>query len=678
MNNILNQQFNTPYQTPPFNEIQPELFLPAIKEAIKLGITEVREIIENSQKPDFSNTIEALEKTGKQLSRISSILFNMNAAETSDAIQKAAREVSPLLSEYANDIWLNEALFEKVKSVYSIMGTLKLSEEQQTLLDKTYKGFIRKGALLDEKQKKRYRQITNELSQLSIQFGENLLAETNDYKLHITKEEELSGLPEAVVEAAAHLAKNEGKEGWMFSLHITSFMPFMKYADNRKLREQLFRAYSSRCNHDNKHDNKEIILKQTALRLEKAQLLGFKTHAHYVLEERMAQTPEKVNDFLEELYSKSFEYAKNDIEEVKAFAKNEGFNEELQRWDFAYYSEKLKTARFQLDDEMTKPYFQLEKVKHGIFNLTNKMWGLSYKRNDKIPLYHSDVEAWEVYDENDDMLSILYLDFHPRKSKQGGAWMTSFRDQHVENGMNVLPQISVVCNFTEPTPTRPSLLTYSELTTFLHEFGHALHGMLSKVNYESLSGTSVYHDFVELPSQIMENWAREKEWLQEIGIHYQTGEPIPEELINNILASGNFQSGYQIIRQLSFGFNDMAWHTITEPVKSNPVEFEHQAMKRTELFPLIEGTCMSTAFGHIFDGGYASGYYGYKWAEVLDADAYTMFKTHGIYDKTIAGRLRETILSKGGTIHPMELYKSFRGQEPSIEPLLERSGITMH
>ncbi len=674
-NNPLLQEFSSIHQTPPFTEIRTEHYLPAFQQSMENGRREISDIIHNSSAPTFENTIEALEKSGKQLGRLSAIFFNLNSAETSDEIQRIAREVSPLLTAYSNDIWLNEQLFEKVKSVYEQKSALTLRPDQEKLLTDTYKAFVRRGALLSNTEKEIYRALTTELAQLSLEFGENLLAETNDYKLHVTDQKDLSGLPDAVVEAAAMLAKSENKEGWMFSLHAPSMIPFMKFADNRALREEIFRASSSRGNRGNDRDNNHIVLRQVELRLQIARLLGFNSYADYVLEERMAQSAQKVNQFLDQLFVKSFPFAQKDVEEVAAFAKKEGLEGSLQRWDFAYYSEKLKNSLFDLNEELVKPYFELQRITDGVFDLTHKLWGLTYKLNTDIPVYHPDVQAYEVFDKDGSFLSVLYMDFHPRKSKQGGAWMTSFRDQYRENGNDVRPHISIVCNFTEPTPTRPSLLTYNEVTTYLHEFGHALHGMLSNVTYESQSGTSVFRDFVELPSQIMENWAREKEWLQQVAFHYETGEPIPGELIDKIIDAGNFQSGYFTVRQLSFGFNDMAWHSVTEPVTTKPVDFEKNAMARTELFPEVDGSCMSTAFGHIFDGGYAAGYYGYKWAEVLDADAYSLFRQNGIFDKATADRFRETILSKGGTKHPMELYVDFRGSEPSIDPLLERSGL---
>ncbi len=675
-NNPLLESFNTPHQTAPFDKIKEVHYMPAFKNALETGRTEINAIIENPEAPNFTNTIEALEHAGRLLNRVSTIFFNLNSAETNEEIQSIAREVSPLLSEYTNDIWLNDQLFERVKTVFEAnKNNGQLNKEQLKLLDNAYKGFTRRGALLSGENKARYREISSELSQLSLQFGENVLAETNEFTLHLDDEKDLAGLPEAIVEAAAQLATEKDMEGWLFTLHFPSYTPFMKYADNRALREKVFRAYSTRGNQPNIRNNNEIIKKTVALRLEKAQLLGYPNHADYVLSERMAKTPGKVNEFLDELLVSSLPFAQKELEEVKAFAQTLGFSGPLQRWDFAYYSEKLKTSRFDLSDEMIKPYFQLAKVKQGVFDLTNQLWGITFKPNPEIPLYQEEVEAFDVFDKDGSFLAVLYLDFFPRPGKQGGAWMTSYRKQHLENGNDIRPHISVVTNFTRPTSTRPSLLTYNEVTTFLHEFGHATHGMLSQVAYESMAGTSVYRDFVELPSQIMENWARQKEWLQQVAVHYQTGEPIPSQLVDKIIASSNFQSGYAAVRQLSFGLNDMAWHTISSPVNEEVYTFEEKAMAPTELFPKVEGSCMSTAFSHIFDGGYAAGYYGYKWAEVLDADAFDLFRKNGIFDRETAQSFRTNILEKGGTDDPMTLYVNFRGHEPSIEPLLERNGL---
>lgn len=675
-NNPLLQPFNTPHQTAPFDKISEDHFMPAFELAMKEGRDEIAAIIDNPEPPTFENTIEALEKSGERLDRISNIFFNLNAAETNEKIQSIAREVSPMLSEYSNDIWLNEKLFAKVKTVYDQYHTSPaLTEEQHKLLEDTYKSFTRRGALLSGDEKEKYREISAELSKLSLQFGENVLGETNDFKLHITNPEDLAGLPQDVIDAAALKAKNENLEGWIFTLHFPSYFPFMKFADNRELRKKMYMAYTTRGNKGNNRDNKEIIKKIVALRLEKAKLLGYNNHAEYVLSERMAKTPDRVNRFLQELLEASLPFAQKEVKEVEDFARKTGFKDTLQRWDFAYYSEKLKTARYNISDEMTKPYFQLEKVKEGIFDLTNRLYGITFKRNSDIPVYHDEVEAYEAYDADGSFLAVLYLDFFPREGKQGGAWMTSYLDQHIENGKDIRPHISVVTNFTRPTESKPSLLTFNEVTTFLHEFGHALHGMLSRVTYESLSGTSVFRDFVELPSQIMENWAQQKEWLHMVAKHYETGETIPDELVDKIVAAGNFQSGYATVRQISFGLNDMAWHTLEEPIATDVTNFEKSAMQPTELFPDVEGTCMSTAFSHIFNGGYAAGYYGYKWAEVLDAHAFQLFKQNGIFDRKTAQAFRENILEKGGTKDPMELYIAFRGEEPSIDALLIRCGL---
>ncbi len=675
MQNPLLLPYSTPFKTPPFTDIQAEHFLPAFKIAMQIGRSEINAIASNKKPPSFSNTIEALEKAGEQLKRISSILYNLNAAETNKNIQLITADVSQLISEYSNDIWLNPELFKRVQQLYNKKEELKLSREKTTLLEKTYKNFKRSGALLSDIDKERYRDITAELSKLSVQFGENLLEETNNYHLHIINKADLSGLPPAICESAKYLAEKENKEGWLFSLQGPSYLAFMKYADNRKLREKLFKAYSFRANQNNPYNNKENLIRQVDLRMEQAKLLGYKTFSHYVLEERMAGHPDKVMDLLNDLYEKAYPYALKEINELIAFAKKEGFKGKLQKWDFAYYSEKLKNSLYNVDDEMIKPYFQLENVKQGIFKLTTKLWGLSYKKNDSIPKYHKDVEVYEVYDNDGSFLSVLYLDFHPRKSKQGGAWMTSYKNRHIKNRKIIPSQISVVCNFTEGTGSQPSLLNYQELTTFLHEFGHALHGIFSKVKYESLSGTNVFRDFVELPSQLMENWAREKEWLQEVGTHYKSGEAIADELVDKIIAGSNFQSGYQTIRQLGFAYNDMAWHTVSKAIDIDPELFEKQAMSKTELLPIIDNSCFSTAFAHIFNGGYASGYYGYKWAEVLDADAYSLFEKKGIYDTKTAVRFRKLILSKGGTVHPMDLYIKFKGGEPTVEHLLKRNGL---
>jgi len=674
-NNPLLESFNTKYDTAPFSRIKEEHYKPAFEIALKQARSEIKTIKELKVAPDFTNTIEALEKTGKKLGTIASIFFNLTYAETSDGLQSLASELSPILTEFNNEIHLDEELFAKIDIVYKTIDTNNLSTEQQMLLNETYKSFQKNGINLPKEQKERYKEISKRLSELTVKFGQNVLAETNDFVLHITKEEDLKGLPEAVIESAKETATSKELEGWAFTLQFPSYFPFMKYAENRTLRKKLFMAHASRCNRGNDKDNKSNIKEIVALRLEKAQLLGYKTYADMVLEERMAKSAPKVNGFLSDLFEASIEFAKKEKAELDAFAKQKGLNDEVQRWDWAYYAEMLRKEKYDISESETKPYFQLENVVKGVFGLATKLYGITFKQVEDIDVYHKDVKTYEVYEETGAFLSVLYLDFHPRETKQGGAWMTSYKDQHKENGEDFRPHISLVCNFTKPTNTSPSLLTFEEVETFLHEFGHGLHGMLSKCTYESLSGTSVYRDFVELPSQIMENWALEKEWLEDVAIHYKTGAVIPQELIDKLIASKNFHSAYQMIRQLSFGICDMAWHSVENGSINDVIEFEQNAMSKTELFPSIEGTCFSTAFSHIFSGGYAAGYYGYKWAEVLDADAFSVFKKKGIYNKDVAKLFKEAILEKGGTEHPDKLYKDFRGKEPSVEPLLERSGL---
>ena len=668
-------EWKTPHQTPPFQEIKHDHFIPAIDASLKEARDEADEIINNREKPTFQNTISALEICGEKLERVTSVLFNLNSAETDDTIQSITREVSPKLSEFSNYISLNENLFSRVKSVYLQREQLGLTAEEMHLLDKKYLGFVRSGANLEGEAKKRYAEITTELSKLSLQFSENILAETNAYQLEITNPIQLAGLPESETEAAAQMAKAKGREGWLFSLHVPSFVGFMKYADNQKLREEMYRAYTSRGFHKNDKNNEEIIRKMVNLKLEKANLLGFKTHADYVLAERMAENPQRVIDFLHQLHEASRPAAQKEYAEVREFAQSNGLSEPLQRWDWSYYSEKLKNASYGFDEQQVKPYFQLEKVRNGVFDLATRLYGLTFRENKDIPVYHPDATSYEVYDQDGSFLSVLYLDFFPREGKSGGAWMNDLRPESQVNGKVIRPIITIVCNFTKPTGSKPSLLTFNEVTTLLHEFGHALHGMLANTVYPSLSGTNVYRDFVELPSQLMENWATQKEWLDLFANHYETGEKIPADLVQKLIDAENFQAGYACERQLSFGLNDMAWHSITEPMNGDIVEFEQSAIAPTELFTPVEGSCLSTAFSHIFAGGYAAGYYGYKWAEVLDADAFSLFKSHGIFDKNIATSFRKNILERGGTEHPMKLYMAFRGQEPSIEPLLERSGL---
>lgn len=672
--NPLLETYDTPYHTPPFTKIQLCDYEPAFQQAIKEARQEIEAIIENPEVPSFANTIEALDAGGERLNSISSIFFNLNSACTNDEMQAIAQRVSPLLTEYSNSITMNPELFQRIKNVYDNCDRQQLTPEQNTLLDDTYRMFVKGGANLQGEAQQRFREISMELSRLSLKFEENTLATTNAFTLHITDEAELSGLPEGVVEMAAMTAKDKGEDGWLFTLHAPSYIPFMKYADKRNLREQVYRAYSSRCNQGGESDNNDIIRQLVNLRLEKAQLLGYSSYADYVLTNRMAETASHVNQFLDQLLQASHPHALNEKQEVEEFARRNGFTGTLQRWDWAYYSNKLKQEKYALDDEMLKPYFQLEKVQKGVFDLANRLYGLTFQERTDIPKYHDDVRTYEV-SRNNRFLAILYTDFFPRESKGGGAWMTDYRGQHRQGTEDIRPLVSIVMNFTKPTTSKPSLLTFDEVTTFLHEFGHSLHGMLSQCTYNSTSGTNVYRDFVELPSQIMENWALEKEWLDTWAVHYLTNEPIPQEYIDKIRRASNFQSGYQCDRQLSFGMVDMAWHSITTPFEGNVLDFETRAMTPTESFPSVKGSCFSTAFGHIFSGGYAAGYYSYKWAEVLDADAFAVFKAHGIFNKETADAFREDILERGGSEHPMTLYKRFRGQNPTVDALLERSGL---
>ena len=672
---ILNTRFDTPFNTAPFSKIKTEAYLPAFKKAIENAKNEIDQIVENSALPSFENTIEALDYTGEQLDRISSIFFNLNAAETNDAIQKIAQEISPLLTEFSNDIALNVALFERVKSVYNAKETLSLSKEQQTLLDKKYKGFSRNGANLNDAQKEVLRIIDKEQSQLKLTFGENILAETNRYELLITESTDLEGLPEGAMEAAKQLAVEKNKEGWLITLDYPSYVPFMTYAKNRGLRKKLALAFGQKGFQNDALDNQEIVLKIAQLRFKRAQLLGYETHAHFVLEERMAKTPETVQNFLEDLLSKALPAAKKEFKELEDFAIKLDHIDRLEKWDSAYYSEKLKQERFNFDDEQLKPYFKLENVIEGAFEVAQKLFGLHFTQSHDIDTYHKDVMTYTVEDSEQNLVAVFYADFFPRAGKRNGAWMTSYKPQFVKNDKNERPHVSIVCNFTKPTSTKPSLLTFNEVTTLFHEFGHALHGMLADTIYPSLSGTSVAWDFVELPSQIMENWCYEKEALALFAKHYETGASIPMDLIDKIKAAATFQQGMQTMRQLSFGLLDMNWHGIDPSEITDVKQHETTAFKETQLFPEVKENCMSTAFSHIFQGGYSSGYYSYKWAEVLDADAFEFFKETDLFDPKIAEAFKTNVLSKGGTQDPLELYIKFRGQKPKVEALLKRSGL---
>lgn len=674
MHNPLLQKFNTQYTTAPFSQLKNEHFKPAFKEAIRKAKVEIDKIANNNEKPTFENTIEALEFSGYTLERITSIFFNLNSAETNDEIQKIAQEVSPWLSDFSNDIRLNEILFKRIKSIYDDQKSSDLSTEQNTLLDKKYKSFTRNGANLNDNDKAKLREIDKKLSKLSLKFGENVLAETNAYELHISNENELKGLPDGAKEAAHLLAKEKGKTGWIFTLDYPSYIPFMTYVEDRGLREKLAKSFGARAFQNNKYDNQQIVLDIVKLRHARANLLGYDTHAHFVLEERMAETPDKVLSFSNDLLAKAKPAAKREFEQLTSFAKKDGI-EELQKWDGAYYSEKLKKELFDLDQEALKPYFKLENVIIGIFTIAKKLFDLNFTEVYDIDKYHKEVKTFKVTNSNDDYISVFYADFFPRKGKRNGAWMTSYKSQWIKNDENSRPHVSIVCNFTKPTMTKPSLLTFNEVTTLFHEFGHALHGMLANTTYPSLSGTSVYWDFVELPSQLLENWCYEKEALDLFAKHYETNEPIPLEMVQKIKDSSNFLEGIQTLRQLSFGILDMSWHGQNPLGIENVKKFETKVFEDTRLYPDVAENCMSTSFSHIFQGGYSSGYYSYKWAEVLDADAFEAFKEKGIFNKRTAEKFVKNVLSQGGTEKPMLLYKRFRGKEPSADALLKRAGL---
>lgn len=669
--NILLQSFDIA----PFDAIQNEDYKPAIEAAIAQARQEIDFITNNPEPATFENTIAALDYAGYQLDRVTSIFFNLNSAETNETIQKTAQEVSPLLSEFSNDITLNEALFKRVKNVYDSRETLELTREEEVLLDKRYKGFSRNGANLAEDKKARLREIDTELSKLSLTFGENILAETNKFELHLTDEADLAGLPESTKEAAAQTAEEKGKEGWVFTLEYPSYIPFMKYAENRELRKKMAIAFGAKGFHNDELDNQENVLKIVKLRQERANLLGYKTHAHFVLEERMAKSPENVERFLQDLLEKAKPAAEREFAQLANFAKKRDGIEELQKWDSAFYSEKLKQELFELDDEQLKPYFKLENVIDGVFTIAQKLYKLRFVEVQDIPKYHKDVKTYQVFDDQDNFIAIFYADFHPRAGKRAGAWMTQYKGQFKKDGVNERPHVSNVCNFTKPTASKPSLLTFNEVTTLFHEFGHGLHGMLANTTYPSLSGPSVYWDFVELPSQVLENWCYEPEALELFAKHYETGETIPMVLIDKIKKAANFQEGMQTLRQLSFGILDMSWHGADPSGITDVKAHEKGAFENTKLYPDVAENCMSVSFSHIFQGGYSSGYYSYKWAEVLDADAFAYFKENGIFNAEVAQKFKDHVLSQGGTEDPMVLYKRFRGKEPNPEALLKRAGL---
>tara|TARA_B100000767_G_C19760327_1_gene534862 strand:- start:415 stop:2448 length:2034 start_codon:yes stop_codon:yes gene_type:complete len=669
--NILLETFNQM----PFSKVNNEDYLPAFIKLIKDKKLEINAIISNTDCPTFENTIESLEYSGNRLDRVSSLFFHINSAETSPEIQKIAQEVSPLLSELGNDIALNKELFLRVKNVYNNRFDMNLSIEQSTLLDRIFKSFSRNGANLNNSNKEIIRVIDNKLSSLTLRFSENVLAETNDYELHITDVLDLEGLPEGEKDAASLLAKRKGKDGWLITLAYPSFIPFMKYAVNRSLRKKIQIAVGSQCYKNNKFNNEEIVLNISKLRHQRANLLGYLTHAHFVLEERMAGNPENVFTFLNNLLEKSKPFADKEFQQLENFAKELDGLDHLEKWDYLFYSEKLKNKLFNLDDEKLKPYFKLENVIEGVFSVAQKLYEISFVQVNNIDTYHEDVKTYEVRNKNNEIVSFFYADFHPREGKRNGAWMSCLKDQNIKNGINERPHISNVCNFTKPTVSKPSLLTFSEVTTLFHEFGHALHGMLANTTYPSLSGTSVCWDFVELPSQILENWCYEKECLDIFAKHYETGESIPIEFVEKIKESSMFMQGMTTVRQISLGLLDMSWHGVDPSNITNVKEYESKAIIKTRLFPDIDINCQSVSFSHIFAGGYSSGYYSYKWAEVLDADAFEYFKENGIFNSEIGKSFSDNILSKGGTEAPMILYKRFRGKEPKPEALLIRAGL---
>ena len=672
------EAYSTPHGVVPFDKIEIAHYEPAIREGIRRQQAEIDAITGNPEAPTFANTVLAYEKSGEMLQRAGTVFGNLLSAETNDELQELARKMMPLMSDHENNISLNEKLFARIKTVYEQQEKEALNPEQKKLLEDIYNGFVRSGANLEGEAKDKYRALSQELSLLTLQFSENALKETNDYQLVITDSTQLSGLPESAKEAAAETAGEKGVEGWVFTLQAPSYSPFMTYADNRDLRRELYLAYNTKCTHDNATNNLEIVKKLANTRMAIAQLLGYDNFAQYNLVERMAQNSDAVYSLLNQLLDAYTPTARQEYAEVQALAQQtEGKDFKVMPWDWSYYSHKLKDRKFNIDDEMLRPYFELGNVKNGVFGLATKLYGITFKKNADIPVYHKDVDAYEVFDKDGKFLAVLYTDFHPRAGKRSGAWMTSYKDQWIDekSGENSRPHVSIVMNFTKPTQDKPALLTFDEVETFLHEFGHSLHGMFANSTYAGLSGTNVYWDFVELPSQFMENYSTEKEFLHTFARHYQTGELIPDELVQRIVDSSNFNAAYACLRQVSFGLLDMAWYTRNTPFEGDVKAYEKQAWEKAQILPVVEESCMSAQFSHIFAGGYAAGYYSYKWAEVLDADAFSLFKQTGIFNPETAASFRENILSKGGTEHPMALYKRFRGQEPTIDALLTRNGI---
>lgn len=672
--NPLVAEWDTPYQTPPFSEIKLEHYEPAIDYAIEINRAEIDAIVNNPEAPTFENTIVAMAESGELLGRVTGVFYVLNNCSTSPEMQQIALNITPKLTAISNDISLNPELFARVKAVYDQRESLNLDEEDMMLLEETYKGFARSGALLEGEAQELYRQYTTELSNLTLKFGQNALDATNAFTLNITDEAKVAELPDFVKEGLAADAASRGEEGWTVTLQAPSYGPFMTYSSQRDIKEQLYRAYNSRAV-GGEFDNMENIRKITDLRLKIANLLGYECYADYVLEDRMAENRTTVTGFLDELCDATFDYAKKDVATVAAYAKSLGFEGELMPWDWAYYSEKYKEAEYSINDEQVKPYLQLENVKDAVFMLAGKLYGLTFTQVDNIETYHPEATVYEVKDASDKLMAILYLDFFPRESKRAGAWMTEFRGVSIKDGVEQRPLVQLVMNFTKPTANTPSLLTFDEFTTFLHEFGHGLHGILAKGKYESINGTSVKRDFVELPSQIMENWATEKEYLDLWAKHYQTGESMPAELIEKLVAAKNYLAAYYNVRQLSFGMLDMAWHTITTPYEGDVHAFELAALEPTKVLPIAEGCAMGPSFTHIFSGGYATGYYGYKWAEVLAADAFSYFQQEGIFSKEVADKFRYEVLEQGGHKHPMELYVNFRGHKPQTKALIDQMNL---
>lgn len=669
--------YSTPFGVPPFTDIKAEHFEPAFTEGMKQQAAEIAAITAQKSKPTFANTILALENSGDLLNRVGTVFFNYNSANTNETLQKIAQILSPKISKHRDDIQLNKALFERVKAVYDQRAQLKLTGEQIKLLEKTYKGFVRSGAALAADKQERLRKINEEVSLLTLKFGQNLLAENNNYTLVVDKKEDLSGLPSSLIAAAADDAKKRKMEGkWVFTLQNPSIMPFLQYADNRSLREQIFKAYLERGNHNDAFDNKIIMSKIVALRAEKAALLGYENHAAYVLEESMAKTPAKVQELLNQLWTATVPVTQQEAAELQALMDKEGKNEKLEGWDWRYYAEKLRKQKYDLDEEELRPYFSLDNVRQGIFTLCKKLYGLSFEPRTDIPVYHEEATAYEVKEANGQHVGVMYMDFHPRASKRGGAWMTSYREQKMENGKRIAPVVSIVCNFSRPAGNAPALLSLDETRTFFHEFGHALHGLLSNVNYGSLAGTSVPRDFVELPSQIMENWSTEPEMLKLYAKHYQTGEVIPDALIEKMKKSSLFNQGFATSEYLAASLLDMSYHTLKPgQTPTDVLAFEKASMDKIGLISQIPPRYRTTYFQHIFAGGYSAGYYSYIWSAVLDADAFEVFKEKGLFDQNSAQSFRKNVLERGGTDEPMTLYRKFRGAEPDIKPLLRRRGL---